>query len=228
MGGLHRARLSRQQHLAAASLSGQRLGDRRADEMAALLPVGFGLQLLAFLAFAWAYAKGYDGEGSGVLEGVRFGVVVAIMIDGFAIVWNYVTEPIALRLGVAQLIAFVGQFGVYGAIVGAIYTPTLAPGRRIPNPASRIRSPRCPRPASKTSSPHRRRSVISMATRRARVLRVRHPRSGAVGDVRGSLLPALASPAADARRAWRSAVAVRGRPGASRADHSSDAQSAAG
>jgi len=109
---------------------------RRADEMAALLPVGFGLQLLAFLAFAWAYARGYDGEGSGVLEGVRFGVVVAIMIDGFAIVWNYVTEPIALRLGVAQLIAFVGQFGVYGAIVGAIYAPTPAP--RTPNSESRI------------------------------------------------------------------------------------------
>jgi hypothetical protein len=109
---------------------------RRPNEIAALLPVGFGLQLLAFLAFAWAYAKGYDGEGSGVLEGVRFGVVVAIMIDGFAIVWNYVTEPIALRLGVAQLIAFVGQFGVYGAIVGAIYAPTLVP--RTPNSESGI------------------------------------------------------------------------------------------
>jgi len=103
---------------------------RRADDMTALLPIGFGVQLLAFVAFAFAYAKSYDGEGSGVLEGVRFGVVVAIMIDGFAVVWNYVTEPIALRLGVAQLIAFVGQFGVYGGIVGAIY----APSTRIPDP----------------------------------------------------------------------------------------------
>jgi hypothetical protein len=58
------------------------------------------------------------------------------MIDGFAVVWNYVTEPIALRLGVAQLIAFVGQFGVYGAIVGAIYAPRLA--LQTPNSESRI------------------------------------------------------------------------------------------
>ena len=109
---------------------------RRAEEMTALLPVGYGLQLLAFVAFAWAYAKSYDGDGSGVLEGVRFGVVVAIMIDGFAVVWNYVTEPIALRLGLAQLIALVGQFGVYGGIVGAIYAPTDAP--RVSNPEFQI------------------------------------------------------------------------------------------
>lgn len=98
---------------------------RKPDEMTALLPIGFGLQLVAFFAFAFAYAKGYEGEGSGVLEGVRFGFVAAIMIDGFAIVWNYVTEPIAPRLGIAQLVAMIGQFGVYGAIVGAIYSHPL-------------------------------------------------------------------------------------------------------
>ena len=75
---------------------------RRAEDIAPLLPIGFGAQLVAFVAFASAYAKGYDGAGARVLEGMRFGLVVAIMIDGFAIVWNYVTEPIALRLGALQ------------------------------------------------------------------------------------------------------------------------------
>ena len=102
---------------------------RRAEDIAPLLPIGFGAQFVAFVAFAYAYAKGYDGAGSRVLEGMRFGLVVAIMVDGFAIVWNYVTEPIAPRLGALQMIEHIGQFGVYGAIVGAIYVPA----RRAPD-----------------------------------------------------------------------------------------------
>ena len=43
------------------------------------------------------------------------------------------------------------------------------------------------------------------------VLRVRHPRSRAGGVVRGGLLPAVARPAPEPRRARRSAVAARGR-----------------
>ncbi len=34
---------------------------RRADDVAVLLPIGLGAQLLACLAFAFAYAKGYQG-----------------------------------------------------------------------------------------------------------------------------------------------------------------------
>ena len=103
---------------------------RRAEEMTPLLPLGFGLQLLAFFAFAYAYAKGYEGAGSKIGEGVRFGLVVAIMVDGFAVVWNYVTEPIAFRLGILQLVEHVGEFGVYGAIVGLIYQPRINRGAR--------------------------------------------------------------------------------------------------
>ena len=94
---------------------------RRADDVLKLLPIGLGAQLLGCLAFAFAYAKGYDGGGSRIGEGIRYGTVVALMIGGFATVWNYVTQPIAPRLGALEVIAVIGQFGVYGAIVGLIY-----------------------------------------------------------------------------------------------------------
>jgi hypothetical protein len=94
---------------------------RHAEDIPPLLPIGFGAQLIACVVFAYAYAKGYEGADSGILEGLRFGLVVAIMVDGFAIVWNYVTEPIALRLGALQMLEHIGEFGVYGAIVGVIY-----------------------------------------------------------------------------------------------------------
>jgi putative flippase GtrA len=94
---------------------------RRPDDIAELLPIGLAAQLLACLAFAMAYAKGYEGAGSAIGEGIRYGLIVAIMVDGFAVVWNYVTEPIAPRLGVLELVARVGEFGVYGGVIGLIY-----------------------------------------------------------------------------------------------------------
>jgi hypothetical protein len=104
---------------------------RRPNDIASLLPIGLGAQLVACLAFAIAYAKGCEGEGSAIGEGIRYGLIVAIMIDGFAVVWNYVTEPIAPRLGVLELVARVGEFGVYGAVVGVIYRRRELPVPRV-------------------------------------------------------------------------------------------------
>ena len=96
---------------------------RRADDVRSLVYYGLGAQLLGCLAFAFAYAKSYEREGSGLGQGIRFGLVIAILIDGFATVWNVVTQPIAMRLGVLELIARVAEFGIYGAIVGLVYQP---------------------------------------------------------------------------------------------------------
>ena len=106
---------------------------RQPDDIAELLPIGLAAQFVACCAFAIVYAKGYKGEGSTIGEGMRFGLLVAIMVDGFAVVWNYVTEPIATRLGVLELVARVGEFGVYGAVVGLIYR-----SRELPLPQSRF------------------------------------------------------------------------------------------
>jgi hypothetical protein len=96
---------------------------RHPDDVRRLLPFGLGAQLVACVAFSFAYAKGFDETNPGIAQGLRFGLIVALMIDGFASVWNYVSEPIALRLGALQLISHIGEFGVYGAIVGLIYLP---------------------------------------------------------------------------------------------------------
>ena len=104
---------------------------RRAEDVAQLVPIGLGAQLVACLAFAVAYAQGFGGEGSAIGEGIRFGLIIAILIDGFAVVWNYVTQPIATRLGVLELVARVGEFGVYGAIVGSIYRRREVPLPRV-------------------------------------------------------------------------------------------------
>lgn len=91
-------------------------------EMAGHLPLGFVFLLIGFFAFAYAYAKGYEG-GSGVMEGVRFGVVVALMVTSFGLIWQYVLYPINATMATAIIIDSIVEFAIYGAIVGAIYKP---------------------------------------------------------------------------------------------------------
>ena len=86
--------------------------------------VGFGLALVGFFAFAYTYAKGYEG-GSGWQEGLRFGVLVALMLISFAAVWGYVVFPISGGLAAALAIDYVVEFAIYGMIVGKIYRPRL-------------------------------------------------------------------------------------------------------
>lgn len=93
-----------------------------------LLPLGFGFTLVGFFAFAYAYAKGYEG-GSGTMEGIRYGVLIAVMLDCFGIIWYYIVFPITGALSVAMLIDAIFEFALYGAIVGTIYKPAHVPSR---------------------------------------------------------------------------------------------------
>ena len=55
------------------------------------------------------------------MEGVRFGVVVALVVIGFGVIWQYVTFPDQRRMAVAGVIDAIVELAIYGAIVGAIY-----------------------------------------------------------------------------------------------------------
>lgn len=87
-----------------------------------LLPVGFVFLLVGFFAFAYAYAKGYEG-GNGVMEGLRFGVLVAIVVCAFGLIWQWILYPISGAYVTAIMIDAIVEMAIYGAIVGAIYRP---------------------------------------------------------------------------------------------------------
>jgi hypothetical protein len=99
-------------------------------EANAILPVNFGLVLVGFFAFAYAYAKGYEG-GSGVQEGLRCGVLVAIMLCTFVSIWQYMVWPAGRGLLAAWLVDYVVEFALYGMVVGVIYKPAALPSRRV-------------------------------------------------------------------------------------------------
>ncbi len=91
------------------------------------LVVGYGASLVGFFVFAYAYAKGYEG-GTGVVEGLRFGVLIGLLLAAFSGVWSYVMMPISATFALAMIVDGIVEMAVYGAIVGLIYKPVA--GRR--------------------------------------------------------------------------------------------------
>lgn len=88
----------------------------------AILPVGFFFALVGFFAFAYTYAKGYEG-GSGAQEGLRFGVLVGILICCFRLIWDHMVWPVSLQLTAAWMVEYIVEFAIYGSLVGVIYKP---------------------------------------------------------------------------------------------------------
>jgi hypothetical protein len=102
---------------------------RPEDQANAILPVGFVFALVGFFAFAYAYAKGYEG-GNGLQEGLRFGVIVGILLCCFAKIWEYMVWPVGGTLLMAWLVDLIVEFALYGMIVGLLYKPSAASVRR--------------------------------------------------------------------------------------------------
>jgi hypothetical protein len=102
---------------------------RPAAQMAGMLPIGFVFLLLGFFSFAYMYAKGYEG-GSGLAEGVRFGLCVGILVVGFGLIWQYVLYPINGTMATAIIVDQLIESMLYGAIVGLIYKPAVHAVRR--------------------------------------------------------------------------------------------------
>jgi hypothetical protein len=77
--------------------------------------LGLGASLVGYFVFAYAYAKGYEG-GNGAVEGLRFGVVVGLLLACFAVVWNYVVLPVSGSLGVAWIVDTLVEMALYGVV----------------------------------------------------------------------------------------------------------------
>jgi len=83
---------------------------------------GLGATLVGFFVFAYAYAKGYEG-GKGAVEGLRYGVIVGLLLATFSVAWNYVVLPVSGTLAAAWIVDVIVEMAIYGAVVGLIYKP---------------------------------------------------------------------------------------------------------
>ncbi len=86
------------------------------------LPLGFASTLVGFFVFTYAYAKGYEG-GNGLVEGMRYGILIGLVLICFGIVWEYVVFPVSNQLLMLWIFDNLIEFAIFGMIVGYIYKP---------------------------------------------------------------------------------------------------------
>jgi hypothetical protein len=101
---------------------------RPADLQVAYMPyLALGI-LLAMIAASIIYAKGYEG-GSGVQEGARFGVLIALVAIGYATLINYATITLGRRHTGLMALAALGEWILAGVVIGLVYKPGPVVGR---------------------------------------------------------------------------------------------------
>jgi len=93
---------------------------RSAESGAAALPIMFCGILVGMFAVTYIYAKGYEG-GSGVQEGLRFGLLIGIFNAGYFIGVDYGILNIGRGLAVMMALAGLGEWLVVGGTIGLIY-----------------------------------------------------------------------------------------------------------
>jgi hypothetical protein len=102
---------------------------RSNDAGMAFLPLMFLGILVAMCVATAIYAKGYEG-GSGAGEGARFGFLLAVFVVCTFVGVNYATlninKKITAMLAAAAFIEWIGA----GIIIGLVYKPDAAAGRK--------------------------------------------------------------------------------------------------
>lgn len=102
---------------------------RSADVGQSYLPLMFAGILVAMIAAAFIYAKGYEG-GSGVAEGVRFGFLLAVFVNFVFVGVNYATLNIGRRITVMLAAAGFFEWLIAGIVIGLVYKGTPSAGAR--------------------------------------------------------------------------------------------------
>lgn len=83
------------------------------------LPILFLGILVGMFAITYIYAKGY--EGGGIVEGVRFGILVGIFNGGYVVVVGYAVMNIGRRLTASMALAGLIEWIVVGLAISATY-----------------------------------------------------------------------------------------------------------
>jgi hypothetical protein len=93
---------------------------RSSATQTAYLPLMFVGLLFAMLVATYMYAKGYEG-GSGVQEGMRFGVLMGLLVVGYVASVDYATMNIGKRMAAYFALANLVEWIVVGVTIGLVY-----------------------------------------------------------------------------------------------------------
>jgi hypothetical protein len=97
---------------------------RSQEGIKSVMPFGMLAMFVALAAIAVLYAMVY-ADGSGLVEGARFGALIGIFAIGSFVIHNYVNLNIGLKLTVQQSIAYFVQWVLVGIVIGLTYKPAV-------------------------------------------------------------------------------------------------------
>ncbi len=95
---------------------------RSQDAIKSVMPGGMAAMFVAMLVLAVIYAMLYKG-GSGLMEGARFGALIAVFAVCSFVIHNYVNLNIGLKLTLQQAVAYSVEWIVVGIVIGLVYRP---------------------------------------------------------------------------------------------------------
>jgi hypothetical protein len=87
-----------------------------------VMPAGMTAMFVAMIVLAVLYAMVYKG-GSGLIEGARFGALIALYSVCSFVIHNYVNLNIGIKLTIQQSIAYSLEWILVGIAIGLIYRP---------------------------------------------------------------------------------------------------------
>ena len=95
---------------------------RSTEVQTGYLPGMFVGVFFAMLVATYLYAKGYEG-GSGLQEGMRFGVLIGLLTVGYVAGVNYAIMNIGKRMAAYYALAGLVEWTVVGMAIGFVYYP---------------------------------------------------------------------------------------------------------
>jgi hypothetical protein len=95
-------------------------------DMTRLTPYGWLATLFVSFVLVYIYHKGYEGKGSPIGEGLRFGLWIGLLTAVPMAVWSYVTIPMPFVLAFWWFVIAMVNMLVAGAFIGGIYRKTAA------------------------------------------------------------------------------------------------------
>ena len=78
-------------------------------------------QLFVAFAFSYIFTKGYENKG--IVEGIRYGILIGLLFSGPNLIM-YAVAPYPSMMIVRWIAGGIFEFAVAGAVIAAVYRPS--------------------------------------------------------------------------------------------------------
>ncbi|UCE17728.1 MAG: hypothetical protein JSV84_12705 [Gemmatimonadota bacterium] len=94
---------------------------RSDSEMMKVMPIGYIFTLLWAFLFCYIFIRGREGKG--LIEGVRFGILMALFYSLITSIWQWTVYPIPFKFVIYWFLIGLIEMVILGILVAVIYKP---------------------------------------------------------------------------------------------------------